>query len=430
VSCKGAIFIALAAIFLTATAQAQQANESASNAKKKAEQPEIPSGWAFVWKDHPSVRFGDVVRLDLRARVAAELVGSEIPFKVSSPDLDLARRRVGIDGRVLNLVDFQIERELGGVDPWRDVYANVRRFRSLELQAGQFKLPFSLDETTGASNLDFVYRSRVATTLAPGRDTGAMLHGQLFSRRLSYEAGLFAHDGDNSRSHAHPDRVAGNRTTAVRLGVQPLRTTRSPWRSLTIGAAMTVSRVPDGIMAVHGQTPLDQTFFPADFWVNGRRQRTGVEVSWNAELTSVESEYIRFSNERRGEGIRGEDLPLFVASGWYVSGTRTLMISRAGEPGHLSFIPHRINRLDAAARIERLTFGNTDAGGSASFSPRGENVRRNSDTILTLGINWYVSRWLSLRANLIHDSILDADLAPSPSRPSYWSRAIRFEFVL
>jgi hypothetical protein len=192
---------------------------------------------------------------------------------------------------------------------------------------------------------------------------------------------------------------------------------------------MTVSRVPEGIMAVHGQTPLDQSFFPADFWVNGRRQRTGVEVSWNTARNSVESEYIRFSNERRGEGLRGEDLPLFVANGWYVSGTRTLVLTRGGEPGRLSIIPRLFNRLDAAARIERLTFGDTDIAG-ASVSPRGAAVRRNSDTILTLGINWFAIRWFSLRANLIHDSILDAELAPVPSRPSYWSRALRFEFAL
>ena len=67
-----------------------------------------------------------------------------------------------MEGEIVNIIDFQVESELGQRDPWRDVYANYKQFGFAEVQAGHFKLPFSLDENTSATNLDFVYRSRVA----------------------------------------------------------------------------------------------------------------------------------------------------------------------------------------------------------------------------------------------------------------------------
>ena len=108
---------------------------------------------------------------------------------------DIARRRIGVEGEIADVADFQIEREFADRRPWRDVYVNYRGLDRVELQAGQFKLPFGLDENTSSTNLDFVYRSRAAR-LSPGRDPGLMAHGRVGVVR--YEAGAI-HSGRRQR---------------------------------------------------------------------------------------------------------------------------------------------------------------------------------------------------------------------------------------
>ena len=190
------------------------------------------------WEDHPSLRLGRGTRIDFRARFQWDVRHSEAPFgdndDVESGAGDLARRRIGIEGEIFNIVDYQVERELESFDPWRDVYADYKQFEVVRVKAGKFKLPFSLDENTSATNLDFVYRSRAADFLAPGRDVGFMLHGRLAAGRLRYEAGVFRHDGSNARS-ADSERVYGGRTFAGRIQVLPFRSSKGQWRNLSAG---------------------------------------------------------------------------------------------------------------------------------------------------------------------------------------------------
>ena len=117
----------------------------------------------------------------------------------------------------------------------------------MQVQGGQFRLPFSLDENTGSTNLDFVYRSLAARQLAPGRDPGVMVHGRVLPRRLlRYEAGVFSDDGRNART-SNPDKVWGGTTVAGRVAVQPWRTLESVLEDLQVGVAATRSEVPEGI---------------------------------------------------------------------------------------------------------------------------------------------------------------------------------------
>ena len=91
----------------------------------------------------------------------------------------MARKRIGVEGVIVGLFGFQVERELEEDDPWRDVYVNYQQFDAVQVMGGKFKLPFSLEENTSSTNLDFAYRSLAATYLAPGRDIGVMVHGRV-----------------------------------------------------------------------------------------------------------------------------------------------------------------------------------------------------------------------------------------------------------
>src|SRR5688500_18945413 len=199
-----------------------------------------------------SIKAGDWLRIDVRARFQGDIRKSEAPIRGDEDGgLDIARRRVGVDGRVKH-VDFQIEFELGE-RAWRDVYLDYRQFKAVQVRGGLFKVPFGLDENTSATSLDFIYRSRISSRLAPGRDRGISVHGRVLKGIVSYEGGVFANDGDNARPSNSP-RVVGARTMAARVLVHPFRASKTPMGDLQIGGAITTSDVPLGFPAVRART--------------------------------------------------------------------------------------------------------------------------------------------------------------------------------
>src|SRR5258708_3799645 len=73
-----------------------------------------------------SMDYGRKVRLDFRSRMRGELRASDAAItKEALNELDIPRRRVGVDGEILKAVTVTVERQLDRTDPWRDVYVDV-----------------------------------------------------------------------------------------------------------------------------------------------------------------------------------------------------------------------------------------------------------------------------------------------------------------
>jgi phosphate-selective porin len=389
----------------------------------------------FTYKEHPTWQFGPV-RISARARFAAKLDHSDAPITdVAEQGLDVARRRIGMDGRVANAVDFQVEYEINNDDPWRDVYLNVRQLDYAQFQFGKFKQPFSLDETTSATNLDFVYRSLAASTLSPGRDKGWMFHGRALRRIFRYEYGVFQHDGSNSIPK-HSERVYGGQTKTWRVAVSPLEGWKSPFGDLLVGYAFSTTDIPEGFSSIRGKTVLGADFYKPDYFVLGTRERRGFELRWRPGPASFKAEWIRVTEERQGEGVEDNDASPLRATGWYVSGTFAL--TGGGKkadgfdmPKH-PFLQGGVGVIEVAARVERLRFDTPAAttGELPSSSPRADVVIGNSDKVVTFGANWYLNKWIKIQYNIVREQLDDPTLGPLPSQPVFWSRLLRFQFSL
>ena len=415
---------ALIALCLATPAAAQEAPSPAAAPRD--------GGWSFTWDDHPQVEWSGKLRVEFRARLQDDRRASLAAVKRGDGDsFDVGRRRVGVAGDIGGTVDFQIEGEIERADPWRDVFVNFRPLRGAQIQAGQFKIPFGLEETTGGGGLDFMYRSIVSARLAPGRDRGTMLHGRVARRTLGYEIGIFAHDGDNARPSGG-SRVFGGRTIAGRVTAEPFRHSKSTLADLQVAAAFTRSSLPEGFPAVRGRSVLGVSFFDSDLWVEGSRRRDGVQVRWRPGPFSVASEYMRVSDDRRGQGRAGTDLPPFLARGWYLSGA-WVVAGAAGaagvaEPVHPLF-QGGFGSIQVAMRIEHLSLGSVPGTDSPSTSPRAESVLGNRETALTIGAAWHLNRWISIEGNLIHEEIGAAAVAAVPHM-RVRSRLIRLQVAI
>ena len=72
-----------------------------------------------------------------------------------------------------------------------DGWINYRFVDEAQIQAGQFKMPFSRGELTSDGALQFVDRANAVDAFKPSYDIGAMLHGKTLGGKLAYNAGLF-----------------------------------------------------------------------------------------------------------------------------------------------------------------------------------------------------------------------------------------------
>jgi phosphate-selective porin OprO/OprP len=365
----------------------------------------------FRWEDHATFHFGPQVSMQLRLRVQNDLRDTDAPLPSGESEFRMPLRRFGVRGAIGRSIDYQVDHELVREDGWRDVFVNVRWRPALNLRAGQFKLPFSLDENTALTALDFMYRTRAARQLAPGRDPGAMVYGRLAGGIWRYDAGVFIRDGRNARRPIS-DRVQGRGTLAGRLRVLPFAHAAPVWRDLDLGIAATASRLPAGLPSLRGRTALDTTFFSSQQIVDGTRRRLGLELAWQPGPFGVKSEYIRLVDDRRDVEAPGGDL---VGTGWYVSGM--WVITGEAKAAGLTSPPRPVHAggpgiIELAARIESLRFR--------------ESVDRASGTrIATAGVNWNLNRWVRVQFDLIRER-LDLPTASSV----FWHRVFRVQFVV
>lgn len=394
-----------------------------ANAQAPADSPRV----TFRFRNRPSLRIGDVFRLDLRVKIHGDVRGFRPVLDPAAPRVRFTRRRVGLEGTVADWLDYQVERELDPDQrwPWRDVFVNLRVHRAVGVQAGKFKMPFSLEQLTSATDLDFVHRSRAAATLAPGRARGVMVHGRVGGRALFYEVGWFDREGELAR---HAGHAAGRPTWAVRV------LTGAGVRALRVGGAVTTAELPEGLNGLKGESIGGYDFFEP-VYVAGRRQRLGIEASWTPGPVSVKAEALEVIDERKRQGLSDEDLPPAIARGWYVSGTWLV----TGEPKNGNVeprrpFPHRgFGAIELAARVEQLLFGSRRAADPTEpffANPRAANLVRNRVRAATVGVNWFLNRWVRLQLNGTREAFQDPERTPLPGRRQFWSWVLRLQAVL
>jgi phosphate-selective porin OprO/OprP len=385
----------------------------------------------FRWRDHPQMRTGPL-RLDFVAKFQWD---ARDPGDDPS-DFDnyqIHRARVAIEGELFNRVQFAIERELTEreVDnpdereksAWKDVFVDANLSDAVQVRAGKFKIPFGLEQLTGISNLDFVYRSLSARYLASGRDIGVAVHGRFFDRGLNYWAGWFVHDGDNPRSSSI-DGADG--TFAARVTGTPFRSIPALAKA-EVGGAFTVSALdnvsvdPNGL---RGRTVMSQFVFYEPVFVKGQRRRYEVDGEWSLGPVGARAEYTHALDSREGQGLADQDLSDARGRGWYVSGSWVL----TGEEKERPVEPkRRFGAVEAVARYERLWFDSAGGEGPPLRNPRADNMLPTGEHVLSVGINWYITRWVKLQFQTLREKPQDPERSPVAPGETFWSPVFRFQ---
>jgi phosphate-selective porin OprO/OprP len=365
--------------------------------------------------------------LRLNSRVATNFLFFE-PHTSQSDTATIDRARLSLDATIYKYWRLRLEDDFSSSSGLRDAYLAFNYMPELNVQIGQYKVPFSYEELLSKRYIDFVERAAVVTaTVNPSRDIGVMLYGTAFHKLLQYQVAGMNGTGQNSTdNNSDKDIVA-------RVVVHPfINADREVVRGVNFGGGMTWGResvqstkqgstttlVPNSIA---GTTETGFTFFPA-IPQNGDRLRVDTHAAWLYGPFSVSSEYLNAQESR--SDINGANLPDLDTDGAYVGGTWLLTgeakpFNKRLYPTHplLSLTDPGWGAWEAALRYEyyKLRHGQ----GSPTDLPT-----YNRYDAIEAGMNWYPNEFLRFSLNYLYGDFAERGKGLSPNASKNSNNAV------
>jgi hypothetical protein len=119
-----------------------------------------------------------------------------------TPSFDVAKVRVSFRGTMFRpWVKYNFAFEMGRTSgesssKIKDAYLELGKDQA-SIRAGQYKVPFGLQEQAPDWGQEFVDRSLANASFSPSRDTGVMLTGTVREKKLGYALGAFNGSGES-----------------------------------------------------------------------------------------------------------------------------------------------------------------------------------------------------------------------------------------
>ena len=217
----------------------------------------------------------------------------------------IRRARFGVQGNYGKQLDyaFLFDTAASNGISIRDAYIDFKPWAAFQIQAGQFKTPFSQEVGTGDTNVEFIERSLV-TNLYPDaagtfRAPGFTIHGNLDEGVVQYWAGVFNGKGLITNDTTNEPEIVG------RVRIFPWKKNKdSMFRNLGVGGSYEHqrSRGLSNELSFSGVTnDTAFTFFP-QFRINGGIDRYNGHFQWLYKRWGVRGEYTQILEKRTGVG--------------------------------------------------------------------------------------------------------------------------------
>lgn len=306
-------------------------------------------------------------------------------------DADVRRARIELSGKIADIIRFRIDREFAGNDGWRNVWASVRPIDELEITAGNFTVPFAMEDMQSSNRIPLMERS-LTNALAPGFSLGA---GFEYSRRhWTLAAGYFSDplDNEDDQSDERGQGFAGRATLA------PIN--RSG-KLVHIGAAIERRSFGDGDIA-RFQTNPGSALAPTLLGTGGIADpedltNLGGEVALSRGPVLLQGQYIATELTRTANPTLNFD-GWHVQAAWLVTGGRYGYSRRSGVVTGADLRRGK-GAFELAARYSTLDLDD-------------DGFARGHGRSITLGANWYVNENVRLMANYVRSEAQDVGGQP------------------
>jgi phosphate-selective porin OprO/OprP len=334
---------------------------------------------------------------DFQLKIGADIQIDNRTFpgesRVPLTDQILLRRiRPTFSGTVFRYVDFYLRPDFGqGSTILYDAFLQLNYFSRANVRVGKFKPPVGLERLQSDDDTNFVERG-FPTLLAPSRDIGYQVSGDIVKNRVNYAVGVFNGVPDNSLSDSS---ASDHRDYAARLFLTPFQPdTHNPLRGLGIGIGAS-SGNDDSIALPSYKTFGQNTFFTFASGVTsaGHRTRLAPQAYYYLGPFGLLAEYT-LTEEGFEKGSVRRDIAFRA---WQVQATYLLTGERKGFgtlTPHRAFDPsnHGWGALELAVRVGDFSAENGIY--NYGFALPTTTPRRAHEWVG--GINWYLNRMLRI----------------------------------
>lgn len=308
----------------------------------------------------------------------------------------LRRARPIFEATVYKYIDFRLMPDFGqGTTTLFDAYTEIRFHPAFALRAGKFKPPVDIERLQSATDMRFMERA-FTTNLAPNRDVGLQLGGDLAGGTVNYAVGVF--NGVPDLGNGDLD-VGDAKDFAARVFIQPFLKGSPSLRGLGIGVAATTG-IERGTLAAPAlaayKTPGQVTFFKyrsdgtlaGTAYANGHRNRLLPQGYFNLGSLGFLGEYAISEQDvtRAATTARLKHTAWQVAGSYFLTGEKASYKSVTPKQPFDPKAGHW-GAIELAARYSQLSFDD------ATFPTFASPTSTPSDAkAWAVGLNWHLGR--------------------------------------
>jgi phosphate-selective porin OprO/OprP len=295
-----------------------------------------------------------------------------------------------------------------GTTVLQDAYLDVNYFGpEIRFRAGKFKVPYSLERLQSAADMVFIERA-VSQALAPVRDVGFQLFGDLLDGTVSYQAGAFNGTFDGGTIDGD---VNNGKEMAGRVFVQPFKSFDADYvKGLGVGFAGTYgnNNGSESLANINFRTAERVSFFrlstSSDVTIEGegRRSRLAPQGHYYWGPFGLMGEFLQTNaGATREDSDAGTTMTdRFVNKGWFTQASWVLTGEDASYNGVVpinNFDPRngRWGAFEIAVRGSKVNIDpDVFTTGFANPDSFPETVSE-----ITGGINWYLNKNFKFQLN-------------------------------
>ena len=322
----------------------------------------------------------------------------------------LRRGRIGLEGKLNKTTEYQIIGEFAGsTATLLDANFSLSYAPEFQVKVGRFKVPLGLEQLQSDANVLFIERSLVSQ-VAPNRDIGVQVGGDLNKGTISYAVGVFNGIQDGGSNADQKDANDG-KDVVGRVTFQPwLNDEGSSLAGLSFGIAGSYGLQDTNIkIGSSFKTDGQQTFLS---WKDaalstGRVTRVSPQFSYYNGGLSLLGEYIITKTDvGTSVGVtsaRLKNTAWQLAAGYVLTGEKASYkgVSPANDYDRAS------GSLGAFEVVGRVAALDVDNNAFTTYADRDKSATKAIS--YAVGLNWYLSKVTRLSLNYTHTKF---DLAP------------------
>ena len=346
-----------------------------------------------------SLKFRGLVQTDARFFL------SDSAFPVTN-NFFVRRARPILDVVVGKYLEVRLQPDFGqGTTALFDAYSDVKVTPAFVVRVGKFKPPVDLERLQSASDIVFAERA-LATNLAPNRDIGLQLSGEISGGVFAWQAGVF--NGVPDLGNGDGD-VTDAKDFAGRVFIQPFKTGSLAGLGVGVAGSTGIERGTAAAPTLAAyRTPGQQTWFrytsstttPAsNVYADGRRSRLAPQAYFYTGSLGLHGEYIQsYQTVSRATfaTVKLKHTAWQATGSYFLTGEKN---SWRSAPPKKPFDPKAgtFGALELAARYSELAIDDATFPNYASAAGTPTKAKA-----WAVGLNWYLARAIKLVADYEH----------------------------